>query len=277
MLPEFANQPLFAPLLPLLERLPGAGEAPGVDMLNALSVGRGIVTGSGAPLRFVAPHGSGMSYEERVWWLGEVETRPGNWHDCFNALVWLGFPLTKTALNACHHRAQVEQHGAVVRHGRGPQRDALTQFDECGAVVVSSNLELWQGILMHRWQDLFWTRRAEVQRCLKVFVFGHASLDLLRNPHIGLCAKAAFLHVDAEWLAQPAAKQLADVDARIARRFSSGLNSYAHPRDFHPLPLLGIPGATPDNESSIYYENTQQFRPRRIVCASLDTADAIGV
>src|ERR1035437_8330628 len=105
----FADQPLFAPLLPLLERLPGDGEAPDVDMLNALAVGRGIVTGSGASLRYVAPHGSGMPYEERAWWLGEVETRPGNWHDCFNALAWLGFPLTKTALNACHHRAVVEQ------------------------------------------------------------------------------------------------------------------------------------------------------------------------
>lgn len=278
----FAAQPLFAPLRPLLDCLPGDGEAPDMDMLNELAAGRGIVTASGAPLRFVAPGGSRMSYEERTWWLGEVETRPGNWHDCFNALVWLGFPQTKMALNACHHRALARQRSTshAERNGRGPLRDALTQFDECGAIVVSSNLELWQGIRMHRWQDVFWTRRAEVQHCMKVFVFGHASLDLLRNPHIGLCAKSVFLHVDEEWLAQSAAAQLADVDARIAGRFSGDLHSYAHPRNFHPLPLLGIPGATPDNESSAYYENTRQFRPRRIVSGSFDDIndiDAIGV
>lgn len=266
MLKGFAAQALYAPLLACLgDSLRGAAP-PDHRLLNVLASERGILSGSGAPLRFVVPGNSGMSYEERAYWLGEVETRPGNWHDVFNALIWLAYPLTKAALNVRHHRALSEQR-AGGNSGRGPLRDALTQFDECGVAVVSSRLDLWDGIRAHRWQQVFWTQRAEVQRSLRVFVFGHASLDLLRTPHIGLCGKALFLHVDEAWLAQPAAAQLADVDRRMAQRFSGDLKAYGRPRDFYPLPLLGIPGVTPDNASPAYYEDTRQFRPLRRVPA----------
>lgn len=255
---------LFAPLTPLLACLPGNGSLLEVEPLNTLASERGIVSGGGAQIRFVVPGASGLSYEERVYWLGEVETRPGNWHDGFNALVWLAYPLTKAALNARHHLAMAEQR-STRNSGRGAMRDALTQFDECGVAVVSSRLDLWEGIRAHRWKEIFWTRRAETQRSLKVFVFGHASFDMLRTPRIGLCGKALFLHVDDPWLEQPASIQLADVDARMARRFTGALQTYNRPRDFHPLPLLGIPGATPDNEFPGYYDDQRQFRPLRLV------------
>jgi hypothetical protein len=53
----------------------------------------------------------------------------------------------------------------------------------------------------------------------------------------------------------------------MAQRFTGDLLAYAKPKDFHPLPLLGIPGATPDNEFSTYYDDTRQFRPLRRVAA----------
>ena len=263
MPPAFVAQPLFAPLLPLLAGL-GDGEMPERASLNALAAERGIVSGGGAPVRFVVPGASGMSYEERAYWLGEVETRPGNWHDGFNALTWLVYPLTKAALNARHHHAR-HRHCATTGSGRGPLRDALTQFDECGVAVVSSELALWDDIRAHRWKEVFWTRREEILHSLRVFVFGHASFDMLRTPHLGLCGKALFLHVDGAWLAQSLPAQCADVDRRMAQRFSGDLQAYAKPRDFHPLPLLGIPGATPDNELPTYYEDTRQFRPLRLL------------
>ena len=38
-------------------------------------------------------------------------------------------------------------------------------------------------------------------------------------------------------------QQQADIDVRLAQRFhADGFNGYTRPRDFHPLPLLGIPG-----------------------------------
>jgi len=266
MLSIFAGQPLYAPLLPLLEHLPDTGEPPDLNTLNDLAAARGIVTGSGAPLRFVVPHGSGLSYEERTWWLGEVETRPGNWHDCFNALVWLTFPQSKAVLNLRHHHALAGQRrDGQTSSGRGPLRDALTQFDECGVVLASPDIELWQGICAHRWQEVFWTQRARVEQHLKVFVFGHGSFDLLRHPHIGLCGKATFFHIDDEWLTRPATAQLADVDARVARRLGSELSIHASPRDFQALPLLGIPGAAQENSAPAYYQNTKQFRPLQLV------------
>ena len=259
MLSAFAARPLYAPLASGLSALAAGGQPPDGEALNRLAAARAIKSGGGAPLRFVVPGASGLAYEERIYWLGEVETRPGNWHDAFNALVWLAYPQTKAALNARHHRALAAAGGA----GRCPLRDALTQFDECGAAVVGSRLDLWEAIRGHRWKEVFWTRRAEVLSSLRLFVFGHASYDMLRTPHLGLCAKALFLHVDQDWLAAPPAVQLADVDARMARRFAGDFSPRA--RDFQPLPLLGIPGATADNEVSAYYDDSRQFRPLRLV------------
>ncbi|MBP9712056.1 MAG: DUF3025 domain-containing protein [Sterolibacterium sp.] len=263
----YTRQPLYAPLRSLLDELQIGDAPPSLGLLNERAAAAGLSNAAGKPLRFVAPHGSGLGYEERVWWLGEVETRPGNWHDAFNALVWLAFPQTKAALNQRHHQELAAQRHATPHVGqRGLLRDALTQFDECGVLVAGSDLALWEGIRAHRWKDVFWTQREHFCQSLRVFVFGHASYDLLRHPHLGLCGKAAFLHVDAAWLTQTIAQQQADIDVRLAQRFhADGFNGYTRPRDFHPLPLLGIPGATPENESALYYENTRQFRPLQVV------------
>lgn len=262
MTSEFSAQPLFAPIAPLLEEFTRGGELPDVAALNRRAAAAGMVCGSGKPLSFVVPGGSGLPYEERVYWLGEVETRPGNWHDFLNALVWLRFPHTKAALNARHHAARAALQAA--RQGRrGPLRDALTQFDECGAALIASDPSMWEDVRLHRWKELFWRRRREAVERLRLFVFGHASYDTLRMPHVGVCAKAVFVQVDAEWMDQPIAAQLADVNARLAGRFAGDL--YARPRDFAPLPLLGVPGATPDNEYPAYYDDTRQFRPLRAV------------
>lgn len=270
------QQPLFTPVRSLLECLQIHDAPPEMHRLNALAQQQGLQNDRGEPLRFVAPHGSGLAYEERIWWLGEIETRPGNWHDAFNALVWLTFPRIKAALNHGHHEALAAQRHAPVSTStptsrpqgqRGAYRDALTQFDECGVIVVSSDLNLWKDLCAHRWKEVFWEQRARVREHLRVFVFGHATYDLLRHPHLGLCGKAVFLHVDEAWLTQTIESQCLDIDQHLAPRFSpQALNGYRTPGDFHPLPLLGIPGVTPENESALYYENTRQFRPLRIVC-----------
>ncbi len=234
---------------------------PTLAAMNAEAAAAGLVSGAGKPLSLVVPGGSGLPYEERIYWLGEVETRPGNWHDFFNALTWLSFPHTKAALNRHHHVARIAQNAAGSGQ-RGPARDALTQFDECGLIVISSDITLWQGIRAHRWKEVFSQRRQDVLDRLRVFVFGHATYDMLRTPHIGLCGKALFLHVDSDWLEQPLAAQLADADARLAQRF--GGDMAFRPRDFQPLPLLGLPGATPDSELPCYYDDPRQFRPLRL-------------
>lgn len=258
----FSQQPLYAPLAGCCAEFAAGGEPPGADELNRRAAAAGIVSGGGAPLRFVVPGGSGMSYEERIYWLGEVETRPGVWHDAFNAMVWLALPRAKAAVNALHHKAYAAAENAS-QAGRGALADSLTQFDECGAIVVCSRVDLWQALREHRWHEVFWARRAETQEHMRLFVFGHASYDMLRRPHIGLCAKSLLLHVDADWHGQTEAAQLADVDLRTAGRFGSDFSP--RPRDLQPLPLLGWPGATPANACADYYLDTRQFRPLRLL------------
>jgi hypothetical protein len=253
-----ALHPLSAYLAPWL-----ADGTPDLLRLNVMARERGLVSGSGAPLRFVLPVADDQGYEERAFLVGEIATRPGNRHDLFNALVWLAFPLSKAVINRRHHAA-LAQARAGGNAGRGTLRDALTQFDECGVIVAGSSPDLWQALCAHRWREVFVERREELLRSTRFIVFGHASHDALAAPFVGLCGKALFMEVDAAWLELPAPAALASLDARLAARFDGG--DFA-PRDWQPLPLLGIPGATAANERPDYYDDTRQFRPARTMRA----------
>jgi hypothetical protein len=204
----------------------------------------------------VGPRDDGLDYETRIWTCGEVATRAGNWHDFFNALVWLTFPGAKAALNARHAGAQ-----SVPRVGRGRDRDAMTHFDECGVVVASSDTALLDLLRGCQWKELFWERRCDLGRTLRCFVFGHATYEHLLQPFRGLTAKAVLYDVPQDWLCRPLATQLLDIDRRLAGELAAG--AYADPGTFHPLPLLGLPGVTPASETPAYFEDAWQFRPGR--------------
>ena len=227
--------------------------------LNCVAAACGIGTGSGAPLCFVPPRDDGEGYEERAWRSGEVATRADNRHDLFNALIWLAFPRSKAMMNQRHCEALLAARAAGDA-ARGALRDALTQFDECGVIVAGTAPDLWQGLCAHRWREVFVARRAELLRSTRFIVFGHASHDALGAPFVGLCGKAMFIEVDAAWLTMPPAQALDQLDARLAELFET--TSFT-PRDWQPLPLLGIPGATVENEDAAYYDDERQFRPPR--------------
>jgi hypothetical protein len=249
-----ALHPLSAFLAPWL-----AAGAPDLSQLNHLARERGLVTGDGVPLCFVNSSVVVEAYEERAFLTGEIATRAGNRHDLFNALIWLAFPRTKAVFNRRHFNAITEarRRGSLVR---GPLRDALTQFDECGVVVAGCRRDLWQDLCAHRWRKAFVSRRDETTRTTRFLVFGHASHDALAAPFVGLCGKGLFIEVDAAWLALTGQEVLAALDARLAVIFETADFS---PHDWQPLPLLGIPGATADNEMPDYYDDTRQFRPAR--------------
>lgn len=257
-----SDRPLFEPVAAWLRRF-GGNAPPDLATLNvALSLhATPPQAASGRPIRFALPEGGGPGYEERVFARGEVATRPGNWHDFFNALAWLAYPRTKRILNGRHHAALQAQRAAGLGE-RGSLRDAVTQFDECGIIVASASAALIELLRAHAWKELFWQRRAEVARDMRFYVFGHATWDQLRAPFVGLTAKAVLLEAERSWLAWPHEKQRDDVDCRLADLFSRP-EAYAGPRDFQPLPLLGIPGVTPENADPAYYDDTRQFRPRR--------------
>ncbi len=115
-------------------------------------------TEGGAPVRFVeqSPKPSRIEdgYEPRIYLKGEVQTRTGNWHDFFQVLVWCSFPRTKIAVNARHYEAiarRAANHPGQSR--RSPMENLLTQFDECGAVVLASDASLLELVRGFRWKS----------------------------------------------------------------------------------------------------------------------------
>jgi len=259
----FAGRPLFEPIGRLLARFAGPG-LPDAEQLNRLLAEQASPTagGSGRRIRFALPTTGTTAYEEHIFASGEVPTRANDWHDFFNALTWCVWPRTKAACNTVHRQEQ-EARRASGLAGRGPRRDALTQFDECGVLVVSAEPEIPALLAAHAWEEVFWQRRARLQESTRFLVFGHGTWDQLRQPFFGLCAKAIYRVVDAAWLARPETARQAEADAWLAAFItdSAGLPS---PRHLAPLPLLGVPGVTPENESASYYRDRRQFRPRRV-------------
>ncbi|MCB1906219.1 MAG: DUF3025 domain-containing protein [Rhodocyclaceae bacterium] len=247
---------LYAPYRPLIGES-AMEQPPELAEVNVLFARHRPTSAVGRPLRVVGSDGlSALEYERRVLEHGELETRACCWHDYFNALVWLVFPATKAAINRRHCEAA----GGDV--GRGAVRDALTQFDECGTLVVSPDADLLDGLRGHRWEATLWQQRARFLRDCRVLVIGHGTLDALRQPFPGLCAKALFRQVPADWLSRSPAQRWRDADAWLAGWICRQGDRLAPPA-FSPLPLLGLPDVVADNACASYYRDSAQFRPRR--------------
>lgn len=261
--PAWLQHALFDPVRALMA-LHGFALPADLDSLNAL-VRRhapGLRTHAGLPVRFRPPLESVLGYEAHIDASGEVPTRPQNWHDYFNALAWCVWPRSKATLNALHLRAIAAREAAGLK-GRGRQRDAMTQFDECGVLVVTTEPAIAAALANHAWHEAFWLRRRQLADTTRFMVLGHASWEQLRAPFFGLCAKALYRVVPQAWFdLAPAARQ-AEADDWLAAEFERRAEHLV-PRDFSPLPLLGIPGVTPDNEHEAYYLDTRQFRPARV-------------
>ncbi|MDR2187374.1 MAG: DUF3025 domain-containing protein [Azonexus sp.] len=246
------DAPLFAPLRQWLEQLPTAPASAG---LYDLLVRHPLPAPNGGRLRFAPPVADGLAYERRVWAEGVVETRPDNWHDFFNALVWLSFPRAKRAINACHIAAARPDSAT-----RGPLRDALTHFDECGLIVLSTQADLLDLLRRHRWRELFVDRRESVGAAMRFIVFGHATYEALLRPFRGLTAKAVLYEVSEDWLRLPPTALNALVDARLADDLAADRHAG---QPWQPVPLLGIPGVTPESDNPAYYDDASHFRPLR--------------
>jgi hypothetical protein len=212
--------------------------------LNREAEARGLRTESGIPVRFVPPAAKDAYYEVKVYRSGEVETRPDNVHDFFNALAWLAFPQAKARLNALH-AAEIPREGGR----RGRLRDLLTIFDEGGAIVQCDQPDLLSLLHAMRWKDLFWDQRARVHREMRIVVFGHAVLEQALKPWPGITCKAIVVPAGAK------------PDAAIHAWLGS-LAPGASPRDLAPLPVFGFPGWLPAGERAEFYEDTRYFRPQ---------------
>lgn len=260
------QSPLFAPLHPILADLKGEG-FPSMGNCNALLAVRQppITVQRGLPVRFVA-QGYGRlafeaQYEPRCYLKGEVQTRERNWHDLFNALVWLTFPKTKAAINARHYQALTGERGAVESQ-RGAARDMNTLFDESGVVVVCADAELAVLLRDFRWKELFWQRRDQVQTKMGFYLFGHGLYEKALNPYLGLTGQGLLLAVEQEYFAWSSNKQLEYLDRLVADYLIAATHCLST-RELNPVPVLGVPGWAAENDCAEYYDNTSYFRRGR--------------
>nr|WP_225589409.1 DUF3025 domain-containing protein [Pseudoxanthomonas sp. PXM01] len=236
------RHPLFEGYGEYLDLLTAA-RWPDIDTLNAW-------TPSPGP-RFVAQDAAlladGLHYEARIA-QGRIATRPENWHDLFNALVWMRHPDLKHALN----RAQCRHIDLIGTHERSPAQQALTQFDESGVIVQvrdATLLELWD---RHDWTALFHAN-AECWRngdIAVAAVVGHALMEQRLVPGRLLVGKCLVVLGDA-----------VDAVARVAESISAG-TCLAASAELRPLPLAGIPGWHAGQEAAFYMQ-ADYFRPLR--------------
>jgi hypothetical protein len=226
------------------------------DALNAHPAVSSIRTSGGHPLRFIPQDAlpAGVAYEAHIATTGEVPTRD-NLHDVFNALIWLHWPRAKAALNTRQSRA-ITQDG--IGAARGTVRDAATLFDENALIFLHSDDASERSLTGFDWRGLFVEGRGAWGASCAVLPFGHALLEKMVTPYKAITAHAwpvrvATLSVDR-----------ASLDATLADTL---LNTELTPRDFRPLPVMGIPGWCDANEDPGFYLDTIVFRPgrRRVV------------
>ena len=258
------HSPLFKPLYPILGCLESI-DFPGLSAFNDQLSSKQITVKMGHSLRFV-PQESGRlgfesQYEPRCYLTGEVQTRPDNWHDLFNALVWLTFPKAKAAINQRHYLSlrQASEPGASQR---GKVRDMATLLDESGVIVVSANPELAEMLCAFQWKALFWHHRQQTVSQMGFFIFGHGLYEKALQPYSGMTGQGLLINVATAFFDLSLAEQLNFLDGRIA----AYLDNVAHcqsTRELQPVPLLGVPGWSDENNCVEYYDNTDYFRAGR--------------
>jgi len=215
------------------------------DALNALiDAGAALAPG----VRFVpqAALPAGVAYEQFIHAEGRVPTRD-NLHDFFNGLVWLHYPAAKRRFNRLQAQV-IAAEGVGAR--RGPVRDALTLFDENGALLLAPPL-LHQALAARQWGRLFVDLRP-LWRQARLLILGHALLEKLVTPRKPITA-----HV---YQAQKAMNCVADVDGWLASDLGA---DYLASKPFHPLPILGVPQWWPENENFCFYDDSLVFRGAR--------------
>ena len=231
---------------------------PGVDVLNALrdALGTVPVTAGGAQIRFVTARGrtSAQAYENAIFRDGLVATRLFNWHDLFNALVWLRFARCKAAVNALHC-------ADTAAGPRSRQRDFATLLDESGVLLAYDDPTLIELLREHQWRHLFLQRREQLAEHVRFFVFGHALYEKALSPYPGLTGKVLALQVPAEFLTLDHDSAVGEIDA-LAAAYLADKRLMATPPNLLALPILGVPGWSAKQDEA-FYADARYFRPRR--------------
>jgi Protein of unknown function (DUF3025) len=220
-----------------------------------------------SPVRFVSQSSlpNGVAYEQFIFDTQQCPTRDGL-HDFFNALYWDRFPCTKTRLNQLQAE-QIALMSSVTQRGsvRGSVRDALTVFDENGALLIAPP-ELWDALITMDWQRLFVTLRPLWQQA-RLVPFGHALLEKLVYPRKPITAHVYIAQFTIKNIANEAINTPAGIefysylDAFMAANLSA---EKLASKPFAPLPILGVPNWWAANENPQFYDDKTVFRKPRL-------------
>jgi hypothetical protein len=241
--------------LPFLQQFTRPG-FPDCEQLNSL-LPTGLHTAGGSPIRFVnSSELDDDAYEQRIFTSGQISTRPNNWHDLFNALVWMRFPQIKIALNTLHSQGWSESSDG----NRGRLRDALTLFDECGVIVFATETTVLRRLSQRQWTAAFQELRTHWGVDIRLSICGHAMLEKYLTPYKSMTAKALLVQVDEETMRLDKEAQLKVLDQNIAEQLLAG-KMLMSPACLSPLPLAGVPDWWPfDEQNDSFYTDTQVFR-----------------
>lgn len=257
---------IFNPLLPVLKNFQRSERWPSLQDYNqhAVQSKQKITSAAGKPIHFIhqtKSHKDFISqYEPSVYLEGAVQTREENWHDFFNMLVWLAFPRAKSMLNKQQY---LQLKNRLNRSDtRSPAENFLTLFDENGAIILSSNPELSDLLRRFQWEELFWRRRKDVTNTMRFLIFGHSLYEKSLNPYLGMTASSAIFTVAQDIITEMPENQLAIAD-QLTAEYLSHEENICSPRNLMPLPVLGVPGWSVDNDHLSYYQNTAYFRQAR--------------
>jgi len=271
--PDIELRPWLAPFHPLLQGI--LDDASGTSFIpcdwprrcNVLAAGRKLVNHRGLTLQFVPqsalPFDS--AYEAFISKTGSVPTRE-NLHDFFNALVWLTYPKSKSALNAIQ-ALEIEREFALRaadvstghRSTRGLVRDRATIFDENAAVMLTCDLSFAESLAAHRWNEFLVERRADFGVLWELALFGHALIEKLVNPYKAITAHVWVLQVEPAFFNLAAEAKRLTIDALLCERLERAMLTLpaAH------LPVLGVPGWWKDQDET-FYQDVKVFRPKRL-------------
>ena len=216
-------------------------------------------------------------YEQFIFKEHIIPTRKGSWHDFFNGIIWLQFPRTKTYLN-CLHIAEIKANGL---NPRTKVRNHITHFDECGVVLFIKGALLFAQLEnlfdAQAWTTLFCELREEWNTNIFPVVFGHANLEMMLNPFIGLTGKVLLVQIeyvpdlhDIKQASEPSDANQSNItlfepqvlDDLLLQHIEQNQTFFAL-KPFYPLPLLGMPDWHFEKQDADFYANTGYFMPKR--------------
>ncbi len=233
---------------------PEVGQGHVAERLNALT---GVYGSEAVPRFELSSEALGALAYERQVGTGVVPTRDLA-HDWYNGLVWIRFPRSKTWINQAHLRHAAPPLTQASSNGRTRLRDALTLFDESGALLLTRQPEHAQALVQHDWQTLFELhapRRAGAWvGNTQLVLFGHGLLEALHRPHRSLCAKVLPVVVPQDMLL-PGTFPIWLDDCLV-----KVLACLKHPAQLSPLPVMGVPGWFAEAQSPGFYEDATVFR-----------------